>query len=54
MNAPGAYMDGTIERWSHWAPGDARGSKDYATLEALRTAVDKAGCSVIAVTLTLE
>ena len=36
-------MDGMIDRWSHWAPSDARKSKDYATLEALRNAVDKAG-----------
>jgi hypothetical protein len=36
-------MDGVIEKWSHWAPRDARGSEDYATLEALRTTVNKAG-----------
>jgi len=32
-----------LARWIQWAPGDARGSRDYATLEALRTAVDQAG-----------
>ena len=45
MSAPGSFMDGMIDRWSQWAPGDARGSEDYATLEALIIAVDKAGYS---------
>ena len=54
VNAPGAFMDSTVDRWSHWAPGDSRGSKDYATLEALITAVDRAGFAVIAQKLTLQ
>lgn len=54
MNAPGSFMDGVIEEWLRWAPNDARGSKSYPTLEALRAAVDKAGYSSIAFSLTLE
>ena len=54
MSAPGSFMDGMIDRWSHWAPSDARKSKDYATLEALRNAVNKAGFPDIALELTLK
>jgi hypothetical protein len=54
LSAPGSYMDGVIEKWSHWAPRDARGSEDYSTLEALRTAVDKAGYPDIALKLKLR
>ena len=54
MNATGASMNSTVDRWSHWAPGDSRRSTDYATLEALRIAVDKAGFADIARKLTLQ
>ena len=53
INPPGSYMDCIIDKWSHWAPSDARGSNDYATLEALRDAVNKAGFSDIAPNLTI-
>ncbi len=36
-----------------WDAGDARGSKDRATLEALKTAVSKAGFGKVANELTL-
>ena len=32
-----------LEEWFQWAPGDARGSQDFATLESLKDAVSKAG-----------
>ena len=53
IGAPGSYMDEVISQWSHWAPGDARGSRDYATLEQLKVAVDKAGFHDIAAELRL-
>jgi hypothetical protein len=53
MNAPESYMAAVIGKWSQWAPRDARGSKDYATLEALKAAVDSAGYSIVANKMTL-
>jgi hypothetical protein len=45
-------LDNVIGVWLQWAPGDDRGSKDYATLEHLQIAVSKAGCGVVASKLT--
>jgi hypothetical protein len=45
---PTACMAKVIGDWLEWAPGDSRGSEDYATLERLRMAVDKAGYGVTA------
>ena len=42
MNAPGSYMDAIIDKYSHWAPGDARGHKDYANTQGLFNAMVKA------------
>ena len=53
-NAPQSYLGAVLDEWFHWAPGDARGSKDKPTLEALRTAVSKAGYGNIAAKLTLS
>ena len=41
--APVSYLSAMLSGWLQWAPGDARGSRDYATLQSLRTAVDNAG-----------
>jgi hypothetical protein len=41
-----------IGDWLEWAPGDARGSEDYATLEHLQIAVSEAGFGVVASKLT--
>ena len=54
INVPGSFMDTIVAKWSLWAPGDYRGSTDFATLEALKTAVDKAGAADIAQSLTLH
>ena len=42
-DAPFSYLSAMLSDWEHWAPGDARGSADYATLDSLRIALDKAG-----------
>ena len=47
-DAPRSYLDAMLEEWQQWAPGDARGSTCYATLDALRAAVDKAGLGLTA------
>ena len=52
--APGSYLDEVISQWARRAPGDARGSKDYATLEQMKSAVDKAGFPDIASILILS
>ena len=42
-SAPSSYLRQMLCEWQQWAPGDARGSSSYATLEALVSAVDRAG-----------
>lgn len=42
MGGPGGYLVTMLEEWQQWAPGDARGSSDYATLDSLKSAVNKA------------
>ena len=41
--APKSWLQAMLADWLQWCPGDARGSTQYATLSALRKAVDKAG-----------
>ena len=43
-----------IDIWTHWAPNDARGSKDFAKLERLKAVVHDMGYPEIAGKLTLE
>ena len=47
-NAPTSYLNAMPAEWHQWAPEDARGSTGYATLDALRKAVDKAGLGLTA------
>ena len=47
-NAPSSWMTAMLSSWQQWAPGDHRGSTSYATLDSLRTAVDKAGLGLTA------
>ena len=54
VNSPGSYLDAVLATWPCWAPGDKRGTEDYATLEALKRSVDSAGFGKIAEKLTLE
>ena len=49
---PTSCLDNVIGDWLQWAPGDARGSEHYASLELLKDAVSKAGYGAIAVKLT--
>ena len=49
----GGYLREMLSNFLEWAPGDQRGSKQYATLEALKTAVDKAGLGATAADLTI-
>ena len=42
-SAPGSYLSEMLSKWSQWAPNDARGSINVATLEGLKSAVNRAG-----------
>ena len=54
INAPASYLYAMLDSWLQWAPGDDRGSRDYATVRSLSTAVDKAGLGVLAQDLLSE
>ncbi len=54
IGAPLACLREVLTLWMRWAPGDARETKDVATLEALKAAVTKAGFPKEAGKLTLE
>ena len=51
--APLSYLNTMLSKWYQWAPGDDRGSKDFATLRALKTAVSKAELGKLANELTI-
>ena len=46
--APGSWLGAMLSAWYQWVPGDGRGSKEYATLGALKRALRKAGLGVTA------
>ena len=48
LDAPNSYLSAMLSEWQLWAPGDHRGSRTYATLHSLRTAVDRAGLGLTA------
>ena len=52
--APGSWLSQLLADWFQWAPGDGRGSTAYATLSALKTAVDRAGLGRTASELTIK
>ena len=43
FNGPDGWLSTLLEKWLQWAPGDSRGSKNFATLENLKSALLKAG-----------
>ena len=47
-------LEELLSRWINWAAGDARGSQDRATLEALKTVVRNAGFPNVAYALILS
>jgi hypothetical protein len=53
-DAPESYLSELISEWMQWAPGDSRGSTNYANLEDLKSAVSKAGLGVVASELSLQ
>ena len=52
--APKSWLSAMLAEWLEWAPGDERGSKNYATLSGLKRAVREAGLGRTAEELTLS
>ena len=42
-NAPKSWLSAMLAEWLQWAPGDERGSTNFATLGGLTDALNKAG-----------
>jgi hypothetical protein len=53
-DAPKSWLSALLSDWMEWAPGDSRGSTNYANLEDLKSAVSKAGFGVVAAQLSLK
>ena len=43
IKAPYSFLNAMLQEWLQWAPGDSRGSKNFAILENLKSALLKAG-----------
>ena len=48
VDAPDSYLSAMMADWVQWAPGDDRGSKDYATITSLKSALHSATLEVVA------
>ena len=46
--APTSWLQEMLANWFQWAPGDSRGSTNFATLEDLKTALNQAGLGATA------
>ena len=51
--SPHSWLSEMLTQWLQWAPGDRRGSKDFATLEGLKDALFKANLGATAYDLKL-
>ena len=47
-NSPVSWLSAMLSQWLQWAPGDSRGSTNFATLEDLKTALNQAGLGATA------
>ena len=54
IRGPEGCLGEVIYQWIGWTPGDARGSQDSPTLEALKRAVKSAGHPDVASKLSLS
>ena len=52
--APVSWLSEMIRKWLDWAPGDHRGSTQYANLESFQTSIRDAGLEKTAEELTLH
>ena len=51
---PKLVLQAILTEWFQWAPGDIRGSDDFATLQSLKNALIKAGLGAAAHDLNIE
>ena len=47
-DAPVTWLRALLEEWIQWAPGDSRGSTNFATLEELKAVLKEAGLGATA------
>ena len=52
--SPTDWLQEMLSQWLQWAPGDSRGSKSFATLEDLKTALYQAGLGATAHDLNID
>ena len=48
QGAPVSWLGAMLVQWLQWAPGNRQGSTSFATLEALKTALNQAGLGAAA------
>ena len=48
QGAPRSYLNCMLSEWLQWAPGDDRGRTQFATLQALKSAMNEAGLRMAA------
>ena len=51
QGAPQSWLRAMLSEWLQWAPNDSRGSSSFATLQALKDALNKSGLGATASTL---
>ena len=54
QGAPVSWFGAMLQDWLQWAPSDSRGSTSFATLEALKGALNDAGLGATAHDLKLK
>ena len=54
QGAPVSFLGALLKELVQWAPGDSRGSIEFATLESLKNALNSAGLGATAYDLTVE
>ena len=52
--APVSHLGAMLEEWIQWAPGDSRGSENFATVRSLKKALSEAGLGAAAHDLKIE
>ena len=53
-DAPLSWFGALLSEWLQWAPGDSRGSTQFATLKALKFALSESGLGAAASDLTID
>ena len=51
---PNSRLSAMLSEWLQWAPGDSRGSTNFATLESLKVALRRTGLGAVAHDLSFQ